>query len=953
MVSKSKFFLLAVILLFLVPLAIAHAQTGGTEQSPTPPPPTDQSAIDVLPFRVFLPALFKVTVDTDIAISEVQLSANPVAKGDTVHFTFIITNLGSKPAVEFPVEWNVLPLGETEPLASGSFVVPGLVYGQVVTLEADYVAAQAGPFDVQVVADPFFQNLDPLPSNNTRSVELGVTGIVEFCGTITKDTVWAYATYVVDCETTLPDGINWLMRSGAVVKPTRQQVLFNIYGTLEMNGTETLPVVITSINDESYGADANGDPIIPPNGGEWNKFYIGSTGVVNASHALLRYGIIPFWSDQGHLTLSDSVLEYFFAATQSNNGFINLQNNTIRSSGNYGLIYYNNGPFLAAPTMINNHFEGCTSYAVSFGSYYEYTLDTSQVYGNTATYNGFNGIQLRGVLGGDSILTNAGIPYIVEDDMQGWESLYVPSGAHLTIQAGTIFKLALGNITGDKGTGLEVAGTLQALGTEAEPIIFTSLQDDSVGGDTNNDGNATTPMAGDWTRMLIHQGAVATFEYVAIQYGGGQLNGQSQESVRLDAGELHLLHSFISTGGGTGIRAMDGVLDVQDSTISNNGDYGIYYSISSAAAPTIKDNAFENNSVYAVYFSFNEINLDANQVSGNSATGNGTNGIYMTGTLLGNSTLGQGGIPYILVEDDTQLRSLYVPAGSTLTINPGATFKMTGFGYYDYRGTGLQIAGELYANGTEDAPIIFTSIHDDEVVGDTNNNGTATGPTKGDWLSNLIQPGGSATFDHCTVKYAGGSSYGQTAESIKNDGGTLHFHDGLIDAGAGSGIRNLPNSLLDVTNSTIMHQGEHGIYYAASGPVSPIIHTNIFQSNGGYGIYFDPSGDLTLDGTQISGNSASGNGFNALRLIGTLTGSSTLQNPGFAILLDYNRNQSRSLRNACCPMNQDMESDLVARGKALRSNLQQLSSGETSNKRPIYFTNPNIFPNTRSISLHV
>jgi len=35
------------------------------------------------------------------------------------------------------------------------------------------------------------------------------------------------------------------------------------------------------------------------------------------------------------------------------------------------------------------------------------------------------------------------------------------------------------------------------------------------------------------------------------------------------------------------------------------------------------------------------------------------------------------------------------------------------------------------------------------------------------------------------------------------------------------------------------------------------------------------------------------------------------------------------------------------------SSLQPRTGGETSNNRPIYFTNPNIFPNTRSISLHV
>ena len=62
-----------------------------------------------------------------------------------------------------------------------------------------------------------------------------------------------------------------------------------------------------------------------------------------------------------------------------------------------------------------------------------------------------------------------------------------------------------------------------AEGTAANPIVFTSTEDDSWGGgtfETTSDG-ASTGTAGQWSGIVLDPTSQANLDHVVISYGGG------------------------------------------------------------------------------------------------------------------------------------------------------------------------------------------------------------------------------------------------------------------------------------------------------------------------------------------------------------------------------------------------------------------------------------------------
>jgi RHS repeat-associated protein len=141
----------------------------------------------------------------------------------------------------------------------------------------------------------------------------------------------------------------------------------------------------------------------------------------------------------------------------------------------------------------------------------------------------------------------------------------VPSGVTLTIEPGAIIKFDV-----VKGITVQSGGRLVANGTIAEPIYFTSIKDDSVGGDTNGDGNTTSPSAGDWQWLYIN-GGQASFNHAVINYGGGNSYGSwNGTGVILTSGSaaVTVANSVIRQSFYDGILAWGGTVEVTNTVLT-------------------------------------------------------------------------------------------------------------------------------------------------------------------------------------------------------------------------------------------------------------------------------------------------------------------------------------------------------------------------------------------------
>jgi hypothetical protein len=296
--------------------------------------------------------------------------------------------------------------------------------------------------------------------------------------------------YVADCKLEVESSLT--IDPGAIVKFSPGAYLDVLTtGTLTAVGTDSLPIVFTSIKDDAHGGASDGGNATAAARNDWGCQ--GSCGDLNI---------------QG----DGSVLDYVWDLYGSNGVYVQaasvqIKNSVFAHHNTYGVVldesFDTKTTYLTGNTFFDN-----SGYPLHLGA--AVFLDASNIFHDPADPDVKNAKQCIEVAADLDQLTMLGVTEV------GFLFSGRKISAELVLALGVIFKSQNDPIY------VEAGGSF----INGPNVLFTSYKDDALGGDCTGDGS-TTPMASDWEGLWIDDGTdagyAASSEYIRYSANSGNM----------------------------------------------------------------------------------------------------------------------------------------------------------------------------------------------------------------------------------------------------------------------------------------------------------------------------------------------------------------------------------------------------------------------------------------------
>jgi predicted outer membrane repeat protein/parallel beta-helix repeat protein len=417
-------------------------------------------------------------------------------------------------------------------------------------------------------------SVNPVIYGNTGSGNLLSNGLV-VSGTVGSNQTWSSTPLlpiVLQSSVSVSNNVRLTIEPGTIVKFGSGGQLY-VYGALDANGAKDNPVVFTSLKDDTYGGDTNGDGTASaPAAGDWYGIYLNGSstyqGIGEFDFCIFRYGgnaggsadanVYFYYSDSGHMT--DCTIEHSVQhGVRISTCSPLITKSTFQNNVLSGL--YASGA--GSPTISGNIFISNDQY----GAYMNLTSVSPVISGNTGTGNQTNAFVFEGTVNVNQTWSSGpGFPIVL------LSAVTVSNNIRLTIEPGTVVKFA-------PGYQFLVYGTLDAHGTDGNWVVFTSLKDDTYGGDTNSDGAATAPAPGDWYGIYLNGNSsnqgIGEFDYCLFRYGGNPTGSADANVYFYYSDSGYMINCISEHSVQQGVRISNCSPLIANSTITKNTLYGL------------------------------------------------------------------------------------------------------------------------------------------------------------------------------------------------------------------------------------------------------------------------------------------------------------------------------------------------------------------------------------------